>query len=53
MDFLSLFPILIVLLYFLIIGSVLYLIYKWVSRFIHLREQQNELLREIIRKMDK
>ncbi len=47
----SLFPFFIIIFYLAIIGSILYLIYKWVSRFIALREEQNELLREIIRKM--
>ena len=47
----SLVPFLITLLPLAIIGGVLYLIYKWVNRFIKLREQQNELLKEIIRKL--
>lgn len=47
------FPILFVLFYLFIIGSVLYLIYTWVTKFIRLREEQNELLKEIIRRLDK
>lgn len=40
------------MIYIVLIGLVLYLIYRWVSKFIALRQEQNDLLREIIRKMD-
>ena len=53
MDYFSIFPIIIILFYLIIIGSILYLIFSWVKKFISLREEQNELLREIIRKLDK
>ena len=53
MDYFSIFPIIIILFYLIIIGSILYLIFSWVKMFISLREEQNELLREIIRKLDK
>jgi len=46
------FPILIVLFYLTIIGVVSYLIYTWVNKFISLRKEQNDLLREIIKKLD-
>lgn len=39
------------LIYFAIFFGILYLVYKWVTTFIALRREQNELLREIIRKM--
>jgi len=39
------------LIYFSIFFGILYLVYKWVTTFIALRREQNELLREIIRKM--
>ena len=38
--------------YLAIIFGILYLIYKWVNKFISLRQEQNDLLREIINKMD-
>ncbi len=52
MDIVTLFPFIIILFYLIIIGSILYLIYSWVRKFISLREEQNELLREVIRKLD-
>lgn len=50
-DFLF-FPILMISLYLAIIIGVLYLIYKWVNKFISLKQQHNDLLREIIKKME-
>jgi hypothetical protein len=46
------FPILIVVFWLAILFAVLYLINKWVNAIISLRRQQNDLLREIIKKMD-
>jgi len=43
---------LVVLFYFVILGLILFLIYTWVNKFISLRQEQNNLLREIIKKMD-
>jgi hypothetical protein len=31
---------------------IFYTIYKWVTKFICLKEEQNNLLREIMKKMD-
>ena len=31
---------------------IFYIIYKWVNKFISLKEEQNNLLREIIKKME-
>ena len=45
-------PFLIAAIYLAILGAIIYLIYTWVTKFIKLREEQNELLREIIQKMD-
>jgi hypothetical protein len=39
-------------LYIAFIGGLFYLIYSWVSKFIALRQEQNDLLREIIKKLD-
>ncbi|WP_339925500.1 hypothetical protein [uncultured Cyclobacterium sp.] len=39
--------------YFAIIIGVFYLIYTWVNKFISLKKEQNDLLREIVKKMDK
>lgn len=32
--------------------TVWFIIYRWVKTFIHLKREQNELLREIVNKMD-
>ena len=50
------FPFLVIVpfvIYLVIIGGLLYLIYTWVNKFINLRQEQNDLLREIINRMDK
>jgi len=46
------FPILMIIFYLAIIFVVFYLIYKWVNKFISLKQEQNDLLREIIKKME-
>ncbi len=51
MSFLTFIPILVGIVYLAIIFGILYLIYKWVNKFITLRQEQNDLLREIINKM--
>ena len=38
--------------YLAILGTIFYLIYNWVNKFISLRKEQNDLLREIIKRMD-
>ncbi len=52
MEGLMIFPILITLFYLTIIGAVIYLVYTWVTKFISLKEEQNNLLREIIKRME-
>ena len=52
MGIFTFFPILIVIVYLAIIIGIFYLIYKWVNKFISLRQEQNDLLREIINKME-
>jgi len=37
--------------YLTIIFGILYLIYTWVNKFILLKQERNDLLREIIKKM--
>lgn len=49
---LGLFQVFIILFYVLIFGSILWLIYRWVSKFIKLREEQNRLLEELIKRLD-
>jgi hypothetical protein len=46
------FPILIGIFYVVILFGIFYLIYKWVQKFISLKQEQNDLLKEIIKKMD-
>lgn len=48
----ALLPIFFVLIYLGIFIGVLYLVYTWVNKFIALRQEQNDLLREIIKRMD-
>lgn len=52
MDMFSIFPILISLLYLTLLIAVFYLIYTWVNKFISLKKEQNDLLREIIKRME-
>jgi len=51
MSIFPFFPIPILIVYLAILFGILYLIYKWVNKFISLRQEQNDLLREIINKM--
>lgn len=51
MALFALLPLLIGLVYLAILAGILYLIYTWVNKFIVLRQEQNDLLREIIKKM--
>ncbi|MGE5393854.1 MAG: hypothetical protein ACM3P1_03865 [Candidatus Saccharibacteria bacterium] len=48
----ALLPLFIIIVYLAILVGILYLIYTWVHKFIELRQEQNDLLREIIKKMD-
>jgi hypothetical protein len=41
-----------IIIYLSIIGSIFYLIYTWVNKFISLKQEQNDLLREIIKRME-
>ncbi len=46
-------PILLIGVFYLaIIVAIFFLIYSWVNKFITLRQEQNDLLREIVKKMD-
>ena len=40
------------LFYLTILGVVFFLIYTWVNKFISLKQEQNDLLKEIIKKLD-
>jgi len=51
MSILTFFPILVVVVYLAILFGILYMIYKWVNKFLNLRREQNDLLREIVNKM--
>ena len=47
-------PVLFIFVFYLAIFFViLYLIYTWVNKFIALKQEHNDLLREIIKRMDK
>ena len=46
------FPLFIVVIYLAIIFGVFYFIYKWVNQFISLKQEHNDLLREILKKME-
>ena len=45
-------PMLVGIIYLMVILGILYLIYTWVNKFIILKQEQNDLLREIIKKME-
>lgn len=45
-------PLLFFPVYLAVLAGVFYLIYTWVNEFIVLKQEQNDLLREIIKKMD-
>jgi len=45
-------PFIIFFFYLTIIAVVFFLIYTWVNKFITLKQEQNDLLKEIIKKMD-
>jgi hypothetical protein len=47
----SIIAILNIALYLAIIAGVFYLIYTWVNKFLALKKEQNDLLREIIKKL--
>ncbi|MBV6429586.1 MAG: hypothetical protein KIPDCIKN_04146 [Haliscomenobacter sp.] len=52
MDFLPYIPILMIIVYLAIIIGLFYLIYRWVSTIISLKREHNDLLREIIKKLE-
>ena len=45
-------PFIIFFFYLTIIAVVFFLIYTWVNKFITLKQEQNDLLKEIIKKLD-
>lgn len=52
MGIFQIIPMMFVIFYLVILLVVFYLIYTWVNKFISLKQEQNDLLREIVRKMD-
>jgi archaellum component FlaF (FlaF/FlaG flagellin family) len=52
MGFFPFIPFLIMIIYLAILFGILYLIYTWVNKFIILKQEHNELLKEIIQKLD-
>ncbi len=52
MNAFTVFPFVIVFFYLVFIAGILYLIYTWVNKFISLKQEQNELLKKIVEKMD-
>jgi archaellum component FlaF (FlaF/FlaG flagellin family) len=52
MGFFALVPVLIILINLVLIIGVLYLVFNWANKIISLKQENNELLREIINKMD-
>lgn len=53
MQFFPLWPIFIGLFYLAFIIGFFYLIYIWVQKSFKLKQEQNDLLREILKKMDR
>lgn len=52
MNMIAYFPFLIVIVYLAVIFGIIYFIYTWVNEFLSLKQEQNDLLREIIKKME-
>lgn len=52
MGIFAIFPLFIMTVYLAVLAGIIYLIYTWVNKFIVLKQEQNDLLREIIKKMD-
>ena len=48
----TIFAFIVFVFYLAIFAGVLYMIYTWVNKFLALKKEQNELLREIIKKME-
>jgi len=48
----TIFAFIVFVFYLAIFAGVLYLIYTWVNKFLALKKEHNELLREIIKKME-
>lgn len=46
-------PIILGIIWLTIVFGLLYLVYTWVQKFIALKQEHNDLLREIIKKMDR
>ncbi len=53
MNIFPFFPILMIVFYLAIIIGVFYLIYMWMKKIISLKQEHNDLLREIIKKNGK
>ncbi len=45
-------PMIVGFIYLMVLLGILYLIYTWVNKFILLKQEHNNLLREIIKKME-
>lgn len=53
MALLNIIPVLIIILFYLaLLFGIFYLIYRWVTKFLFLKQEHNELLKEIVKKMD-
>lgn len=44
--------ILVAFFYLVIVGVIIFLIYTWVQKFIRLKEEQNNILRDIAKKLE-
>jgi len=52
MNLFSIIPFFFVFFYMVIFFLVLFIIYRWVNKFISLRQEQNDLLRQIINHLE-
>jgi hypothetical protein len=50
--FLDIWPLFLIFAYPVLLAGAFYLIYKWVTKIISLKQEHNDLLREILKKMD-
>jgi len=46
------FPLFVSIFYLALISCLFYFIYTWVNKFISLKQEHNDLLREVLKKME-
>lgn len=52
MNFFPVISVFIILFYLVIVFLILFVIYRWVNKFIALKQEHNDLLRQIIKQLE-